>query len=269
MVILAATSAVSFAKVFPVTPRIGLSRRAFNLSLASNLGDDRGFRTLVVRMAGTLDVCVKSATGAPDKLGDCPFTHRVLLTLEEKHIPYNLKMVNLSDKPDWFLQLSPEGKVPLLKIDDKWIPDSDVITQILEEKYPEPSLATPPEKASVGSKLFSAFVGFLKSYDPNDGTEQALLNELRALDEHLKANGPFINGEKISAVDLSLAPKLYHLKIVLGHFKKWSIPEELSYVHNYMKALFSRESFLRTQVAEEYVIAGWAPKVADWAPKIN
>lgn len=47
-----------------------------------------------------------------------------------------------------FLEISPEGKVPLIKLDDKWIPDSDVITQALEEKFPEPPLATPPEKAS-------------------------------------------------------------------------------------------------------------------------
>lgn len=48
-----------------------------------------------------------------------------------------------------FLSISPEGKVPLIKLDEKWIPDSDVITQALEEKFPEPSLATPPEKAAV------------------------------------------------------------------------------------------------------------------------
>lgn len=52
----------------------------------------------------------------------------------------------------WFIRLfeiNPEGKVPIVKLEDKWIADSDVITQTLEEKYPEPPLATPPEKASV------------------------------------------------------------------------------------------------------------------------
>jgi len=39
--------------------------------------------------------------------------------------------------------------VPIVKLEEKWIGDSDVITQTLEEKYPEPLLATPPEKASV------------------------------------------------------------------------------------------------------------------------
>lgn len=47
---------------------------------------------------------------------------------------------------------------------------------------------------SRGSKIFPSFVKFLKSKDPNDGSEQTLLDELRALDEHLKAHvkhGPF------------------------------------------------------------------------------
>jgi len=47
------------------------------------------------------------------------------------------------------LEINPEGKVPIVKLEEKWIGDSDVITQTLEEKYPEPPLATPPEKASV------------------------------------------------------------------------------------------------------------------------
>ena len=37
----------------------------------------------------------------------------------------------------------------MVQLDDKWIADSDVITQILEDKYPEPPLATPPHKAEV------------------------------------------------------------------------------------------------------------------------
>ncbi|KAG6491041.1 hypothetical protein ZIOFF_052373 [Zingiber officinale] len=209
-----------------------------------------------------VEVCVKAAVGAPDTLGDCPFSHRVLLTLEEKKIPYDLKLIDVSNKPDWFLAISPEGKVPVLKADDdQWVPDSDVITQILEEKYPNPPLVAPQEYSSVGSKIFSSFVKFLKSKDANDGSEQALIDELQALDEHLKAHGPYINGDNISAVDLSLAPKLFHLVVALDHFKGWKVPENLSYVHAYMKNLFERESFCKTKAAKEHVIAGWAPKV--------
>ncbi|GMY08645.1 glutathione S-transferase DHAR2-like [Fagus crenata] len=208
-----------------------------------------------------LEVSVKAAAGAPEVLGDCPFSQRALLTLEEKKIPHKVHLINLTEKPQWFLEVNPEGKVPVVKIDDKWVSDSDVIVEKLEEKYPEPSLATPPEFASVGSKIFVAFVKFLKSKDPSDGSEQALLDELKALDEHLKAHGPYIAGEKITAVDLSLAPKLYHLDVALGHFKKWSVPESLTHFHKYKELLFSRESFQKTKADKEHVIAGWAPKV--------
>ncbi|KAJ4779850.1 Chloride intracellular channel protein 1 [Rhynchospora pubera] len=185
-----------------------------------------------------VEVCVKAAVGRPDLLGDCPFSQRVLLTLEEKHIPYHTKLIDVSNKPHWFLQISPEGKVPVLKYQDgTWHPDSDVITQYLEDTYPNPSLATPPQFASVGSKIFPTFVTFLKSKDPNDGSEQALLTELRSLDQHLNSHGPFINGDKISAADLSLAPKLYHLKVALGHFKGWTVPQEFTHVNNYMNVM--------------------------------
>lgn len=43
----------------------------------------------------------------------------------------------------------PEGKVPVIKFDDKWIGDSDVIVGIIEEKYPTPSLSHPPQVSSV------------------------------------------------------------------------------------------------------------------------
>ncbi|OIV91230.1 hypothetical protein TanjilG_30452 [Lupinus angustifolius] len=207
------------------------------------------------------EIAVKAATGAPNVLGDCPFSQRVLLTLEEKNIPYNTHLIDVTDKPQWFLDVNPEGKVPVLKYDDKWVPDSDVIVGIIEEKYPDIPLATPSEFASVGSKLFGSFVSFLKSKDENDGTEQALLAELKALDEHLKAHGPYVAGEKVTAVDLGLAPKLFHLSVTLGHFKNWTIPESLENVHNYIKLLFARESFEKTKPAKEHVIAGWAPKV--------
>ncbi|EOY03947.1 Dehydroascorbate reductase 1 isoform 3 [Theobroma cacao] len=201
-----------------------------------------------------LEVCVKASVTTPNKLGDCPFCQRVLLTFEEKHLPYDMKLVDLANKPEWFLQISPEGKVPVAKLDEKWVPDSDVITQSLEEKYPDPPLVTPPEKASVGSKIFSTFIGFLKSKDPTDGTEQALLNELSSFNDYIKEN-------KISAADLSLGPKLYHLEIALGHYKKWSVPDTLPYVKSYMETIFSMDSFVKTRASPDDVIAGWRPKV--------
>ncbi|XP_071706532.1 probable glutathione S-transferase DHAR2, chloroplastic [Rutidosis leptorrhynchoides] len=217
--------------------------------------------TTIAMSSNPVEVCAKSSLTVPNRLGDCPFTQRVLLTLEEKQLPYDLKLVDLGNKPDWFLSVSPEGKVPVVKLDDKWIADSDVITKTVEEKFPDPSLVTPPEKASVGSKIFSTYIGFLKSKDANDGTEQALLTELSAFNDHIKENGQFINGKYISAADLSLGPKLYHMEIALGHYKNWSVPDSLPYLKTYMKTVFSLDSFVKTMPLTEDVIEGWRPKV--------
>ncbi|KAL5721839.1 putative glutathione S-transferase dhar2 [Ranunculus cassubicifolius] len=257
-----------------IIPPITLSLRRFhhlsrNLNTFSVPTSNTNFQTHlaytrvnIAAVSEPLDVCVKASITFPGKLGDCPFTQRVLLTLEEKHLPYDMKLVDLRNKPEWFLKINPEGKVPVVKFNETWVADSDVITQTLEDKYPEPSLVSPPEKASIGSKIFPTFVGFLKSKDPKDGTEMALLYELTSLNDYLKENGgPFINGEKISAPDLSLAPKLYHMEIALGYFKKWSVPDTLPTVKSYMETVFARESFVNTKPFNEDVIAGWRPKV--------
>ena len=54
-----------------------------------------------------------------------------------------------------FLEVNPQGKVPAIKINDKWIADSDVIVDLVEEKYPNPPLSPPPEVASVYDDAYS------------------------------------------------------------------------------------------------------------------
>ncbi len=61
---------------------------------------------------------------------------------------------------------------------------------------------------------------FLKSDESTKAEKQAALEaELSALDSHLSQNGPFLKGANISAGDLALAPKLYHLQIALRELK--------------------------------------------------
>ncbi|KAG6544637.1 hypothetical protein Mapa_013942 [Marchantia paleacea] len=209
----------------------------------------------------SMEVLVKAAVGNPAQLGDCPFSQRVLLTLEEKHIKYDAVYIDVSNKPQWFLEANPEGKVPVIKHEGKWVADSDVITALLEDLHPEPSLKVPDDKKSAGASIWSAFIAYLKSKDSSDGTQMALLKELVEFNEYLQRSGPFVNGEKICSVDLALAPKLYHMQVALGYYKQWNVPKEVPEVSFYMNALFSRESFLKTKAEEEVVIKGWEAKV--------
>ncbi|RZC04283.1 Cyanogenic beta-glucosidase [Glycine soja] len=148
-----------------------------------------------------------------------PFCQTVLLTLEEKHLPYDPKLVDLTNK---FLKVNPDGKVPVIKFEEKWVPDSDVITQTLEEKYPSPPLVTPPERATayafgyvtlfhwdVPQALEDEYGGFLSAHIVDDfrnyielcfkefgnGVKHWItLNEPRSVRKNGYANGRFAPG---------------------------------------------------------------------------
>jgi glutathione S-transferase len=69
----------------------------------------------------------------------CPFCVRVRLALAEKGLEYEPVEVDLDDRPAWLYDLNPLGKVPVL--DDGFVlPESAVIMEYLDERYPAPPL---------------------------------------------------------------------------------------------------------------------------------
>lgn len=66
----------------------------------------------------------------------CPFVQRVTAALEAKQIPYEIEFINLSDKPQWFLDISPNGQVPLLVTESGTaLFESDAIIEYIEDEY--------------------------------------------------------------------------------------------------------------------------------------
>jgi glutathione S-transferase len=47
----------------------------------------------------------------------CPYVQRAAIALAEKGMPFERRYVDLAAKPDWFLAISPLGKVPLLIVE--------------------------------------------------------------------------------------------------------------------------------------------------------
>jgi glutathione S-transferase len=70
----------------------------------------------------------------------CPFCARVRIVLAEKRIPYETVEVDLANRPAWLYEKNPLGKVPVLEEDTMVLPESAVIMEYLEERYPEPPL---------------------------------------------------------------------------------------------------------------------------------
>jgi glutathione S-transferase len=70
----------------------------------------------------------------------CPFCARVRIVLAEKSVPYEPVEIDLSNRPSWLYEKNPAGKVPVLEEDTLLLPESAVIMEYLEERYPEPAL---------------------------------------------------------------------------------------------------------------------------------
>ncbi len=67
------------------------------------------------------------------------FSRKIRILLAEKQISYELKEINLMNKPPSFLEVSPIGKVPVLVDEDgTTIWDSSLIAEYIDAKYPEP-----------------------------------------------------------------------------------------------------------------------------------
>jgi glutathione S-transferase len=82
----------------------------------------------------------------------CPFCARTRIVLAEKGIPYDTVTIDLEDRPAWILERNPpDGRVPIIEEDGWLLPESVVIDEYLEERFPEPALlpADPARRALV------------------------------------------------------------------------------------------------------------------------
>jgi glutathione S-transferase len=258
---------VSKFKIFCQVPATRLALRAPFQGEKVRISEARkGARKYAMAATAGMDLeafgKAKSGSGSPSKeRGDCPFSQRIYIELEEKKLPYTATYIEEGDnKPDWFMEKNPKGLIPVLRDGEEWIQDSDKIAEHLEKKYPEVSLATPQEFKQVGINIFQAFTTYLKSKNADDQSKEDLLKELAALNEHLKAKGPYIAGENPTDSDYALIPKLHHLRVSLAHYMNFQIPSEYAALHKFIELLESRPSFQKTNSPDEMIIEGWKKK---------
>ena len=62
----------------------------------------------------------------------CPYAHRTRLVLMQKGVDFSLTEIDLSNKPEWFTEVSPYGKVPSIRHDGRIIYESSIINEYLD-----------------------------------------------------------------------------------------------------------------------------------------
>ncbi|KAL6753232.1 dehydroascorbate reductase [Haematococcus lacustris] len=209
------------------------------------------------------ELVIKQWPNKPGVPGDCPFCHRVLLTLAQKNIAYKTTLVDLTQKrPEWLLQAS-GGKVPVLRQESSGMvmPDSDVIVQHLEKEFPQPSMTSDIDP-KIGSGLFPAFRAFLsapKDAADTDKLQAALEGQLQEVEAALQAQkGPLFGGDTLNATDAALGPKLYHAQVALQHLKGYTLPDRFSALHKYLDYIKQQPAWQATDYGAAAIVAGWS-----------
>jgi glutathione S-transferase len=147
----------------------------------------------------------------------CPYCARVRIVLAEKGLEYETVVIDLADRPAWLYEKNPLGKVPVLEEDALCLPESVVIMEYLEERYPEPALlpADPADRALVrlrieqfDNALGDAYYAFRRG---NEGADEQLAHCLSTLEGDL-ARRP----ERYTLAEIAYLPWLIRLRGLFG-----------------------------------------------------
>jgi glutathione S-transferase len=188
----------------------------------------------------------------------CPYVQRAVIALTEKGIPFQRVDIDLSNKPDWFLALSPFGKTPVLLVGDVPIFESAVILEYLEETQPKPLHPADPLRRAehrgwieFASAVLNDIAGFYAAPDQATfNTKTSQLEQRFARLEARIAAAPWFDGENFSLVDAVFGPVFRYFD-VFDEIGDFGILADKPRLERWRTALAARPS-VRAAVSADY-----------------
>jgi len=188
----------------------------------------------------------------------CPYVQRAVIALKEKGVPFERIDIDLNNKPDWFLKISPLGKTPVLLVGDKAIFESAVILEYLEETqskplHPTDAVDRAEHRAWIefGSAVLGDIWGLETAKDEVSFKAKVKQSEERfaRLEVRLIA-APWFDGDSFSLVDAVFAPAFRYFDVFdeIGDFGILAGKPKIS---RWRKSLRERTS-VREAVGTEY-----------------
>ncbi|MGY3589713.1 glutathione S-transferase [Bradyrhizobium sp. USDA 4341] len=194
----------------------------------------------------------------------CPYVQRAVIALHEKGVPFERIDIDLANKPDWFLKISPLGKVPVLVVtgdDGREVAlfESNVICEYIEETqggaklHPENALTRAEHRAwmEFGSAILGDLWGLETATDAAtfESKRQAVAAKFARVEAALGA-GPFFAGDRFSLVDAVFAPVFRYFDL-FDQLTDLAVFTHTPKVRAWRSALAQRPS-VRSAVSPEY-----------------
>jgi glutathione S-transferase len=150
----------------------------------------------------------------------CPYCARARIMLAEKAVEFETTEIDLADRPAWIYEKNSTGRVPVLE-EEAWVlPESSVILEYLDERYPEPPLLP----ADAGDRALARVLifrhdDFTKPYyalrREEDGAADTFDRELAKIDDLLERQ-QWLTGAAFGLADIAYVPWVLRARDMLG-----------------------------------------------------
>lgn len=187
----------------------------------------------------------------------CPYAMRARMALQLANVQCELREVELKNKPEEMLAVSPKGTVPILVLDNSVLDESNDIIQWVQSNNPDILMDLNQEHADQTSEWIALFDGEFKHhldrykyhqrYGSDAENHRACCDEILHLLDQYISSAYWIFSEELSLLDISILPFIRQFKIadekhffsqdylkVIGLFKKFEDSQLLkSIMHKY------------------------------------
>lgn len=192
---------------------------------------------------------------------ECPFVQRAVIILREKNVAHDVTYIDLGNKPQWFLEQSPRGKVPILIVDQGVLFESQAICEYLDETQGTTRLAPIDAFYRARDRAWFGYASedfFLPQYflmttdNANAYTERRdqLAARVKRLDEELPGEWLSGDGTRFGLADAAIAPFFTRLRL-LTKWTGYDWLKDAPRVQTYANALLNRPS-VRDSVVPEF-----------------
>jgi glutathione S-transferase len=204
----------------------------------------------------------------------CPYAQRTRMMLIEKDVPFSLREIDLNDKPNWFLEVSPYAKVPVIRHAGRVVYESAIINEYLDEVFPAPPMmpGEPAERATarvwidfMNMKLLPCFYRLMMAQgaDKQDAEADTLRAHFRLMETAMaeEGAGPYWFADQLTLVDLALYPWFERLP-ALEHYRGAVLPENCTRLRSWSDAMDQTKGARETTNGADYHIKAYV-KYAD------
>lgn len=192
----------------------------------------------------------------------CPFSQRCRLVLFEKGMDFEVRDIDLFNKPEDISTMNPYGQVPILVERELILYESNIINEYIDERFPHPQLmpADPLMRARARLMLFNfekeLFVHVhvleserAKSNDKAHDKARAEIRDRLTTLAPLFLKNKYMLGDEFSMLDVAVAPLLWRLDHYGIELSKTAAP-----LMKYAERIFSRPAYIEALTPSEKVM---------------